>query len=80
MKEIIPNQKVQIEVEISGHVTSREELSEYLFAPPYRGHKFRGVVHIDDHMEWEWFSEEEGAEDWVKNKLNKYIKGELPAS
>ena len=73
MKQIIPEQKVMVEVKISGHVSSREELSQFLFLEPYSDHKFRGVVHIDGNMEWQWAKTEEEAEEWVKRKLSKYI-------
>lgn len=76
MKSIVQEQTVTVEVKISGHVSSREELDIFMTPSiyPNKDHNYRGVVHIDDHMEWQWAKTEKEAKDWVKNKLKKYIK------
>lgn len=72
MKDIVPSQKINIEIDISAHISTREELGEYLYLASYSGKRYRGCVHIGDTMYWEWAETEEKAKAWIKKTLLKY--------
>lgn len=73
MKQIIPEQKVMIEVEISGHIQTREEFDSVVYGG-FLENKFthRAIIHIGDKMNWQWCRSEQEAEDWVNYRVRKY--------
>ena len=74
MKQIIPEQKVMVEVEISGHIQTREGFDS-VFYSGFVDNKFthRAIVHVGEDMSWQWCRSEQEAEDWINYRLRKYI-------